>query len=164
MRLSLTARQEPGHRIPGCKGPRVTDELDSPRDQAAAATETVTLVLHEDSPLPETPADVEYLARRLRGHISQLGVVVPKEEPALCKAQRLGSLEIPDGYMPSRVHLVQLAEATKELVATVGTHGPGLIEQRRRRRWWKPRINVVRGVVFALAFALLVLAASVPQT
>ncbi|MFB6940766.1 hypothetical protein ACFWGL_08255 [Streptomyces sp. NPDC060286] len=66
--------------------------------------------------------------------------------------------------MPSRVHLVKLAEATQALVATVQAHGTAQAEPMRRRRWWKPRLNVLRGSVFAVAFALLALAASVPRT
>ncbi|WP_280116460.1 DUF6415 family natural product biosynthesis protein [Streptomyces prasinus] len=119
----------------------------------------MALVLDEESPLPETAADVEDLARRLRGHIDQLGVMVPNEEPALRHAQQLGSAGVPDGYVPSRVYLVQLAKATRELAATVGTCG-----QQRGRCRWTPRINVLRGTVFALALACLVLAASVPRT
>ncbi|MET9507794.1 DUF6415 family natural product biosynthesis protein [Streptomyces flavidovirens] len=129
-----------------------------------AAAETVALVLDKDSSLPESAADVEELARRLRGHISQLGVVVPPGASTLRGAQQLASAGLPDGYMPSRVHLVKLAEATQELVATMQAHGVSPAKPTRRRRWWKPRINVLRGSVFALAFACLVLAASVPRT
>lgn len=134
------------------------------RDQAVAATETVALVLGEESPLPESADDVEELAWRLRGHISQLGFVVPPGASALRGAQQLASAGVPDGYMPSRVHLVKLAEATQALVATVQAHGVAPAKPARRWRWWKPRINVLRGSVFAVAFACLVLAASVPRT
>ncbi|NUK25931.1 hypothetical protein HRW08_25350 [Streptomyces lunaelactis] len=129
-----------------------------------ATAETVALVLDEGSPLPETAADVVDLARRLRGHIDRLGVMVPKEEPALRRAQQLGSGAVPDGYMPSRVHLVRLAEAAQELVATVEAHGTGRAMRQRGRHWWTPPINLLRGTVFAVAFACLVLAASVPRT
>ncbi|WP_189298865.1 DUF6415 family natural product biosynthesis protein [Streptomyces albospinus] len=129
-----------------------------------AAAETVALVLDEDSPLPQTASDIEDLARRLRGHIRQLGVLAPKEEWALHHAQQLSSAGVPAGYMPSRVHLVQLAEATQELVATVETRGAGHAMQQRGRRWWMPRINIVRGAVFAVAFTFLGLAASVLRT
>ncbi|KUN38760.1 hypothetical protein AQJ27_43645 [Streptomyces olivochromogenes] len=122
-----------------------------------AASETVTLVLGDDSPLPESAADVEDLARRLRGHVAQLGARTASGIPVLLRAQRLCSESIPEGYMPSRVYLVQLAEATQELVAYVERVGP-------RRRWRKPRINVLRGAVFAVALACLVWAASVPRT
>ncbi|MEU8482267.1 DUF6415 family natural product biosynthesis protein [Streptomyces sp. NPDC048641] len=164
MRLSLAARQEAGQRIAPRKKARIADEPDSQRDQTVAAAETVALVLDEDSPLPETAADVEDLARRLRGHISQLGVLAPKGERALHHAQQLSSVGVPDGYMPSRVHLVRLAEATRELVATVETHGTGRAVQQRGRRWLMPRINIVRGAVFAVAFTFLILVASVPRT
>jgi hypothetical protein len=137
---------------------------DVQRDQAVAAVETVALVLGEDSPLPESAGDVEELARRLRSHISQLGVVVPPGASALRGAQQLASAGVPDGYMPSRVHLVKLAEATQELVAAVHAHGIDPAKLIRRWRWWKPRINVLRGSVFAVAFAFLILAASVPRT
>ncbi|MGW5215961.1 DUF6415 family natural product biosynthesis protein [Streptomyces sp. NPDC004051] len=121
-------------------------------------------MLDEESPLPETSSDVEDLVRRLRGHIDQLGFMVPNEEPALRHAQQLGSARVPDGYMPSRVYLVQLAKATQELAATVGSCGSHRAKQQRGRRRWTPRINVLRGAVFALALTCLVLAASVPRT
>ncbi|CAM5579975.1 hypothetical protein SALBM217S_01739 [Streptomyces griseoloalbus] len=118
----------------------------------------VALVLDEESPLPETAADVEDLARRLRGHISRLGITVPEETPVLRHAQQLGSAGVPVGYVPSRVYLVQLAKATQELATAADTYGSG-----GERRRWTPRINVLRGTIFALALACLVLAASVPR-
>ncbi|MGJ5751506.1 DUF6415 family natural product biosynthesis protein [Streptomyces puniciscabiei] len=133
------------------------------RDHVVAALETVTLVLGEDSPLPESARDVEDLVRLLRGHVAQLGARTTPGSPALLRAQQLCSESIPEGYMPSRVYLVQLAEATQELVAYVGV-GPGAMLQERRRRWWEPRINVLRGAVFVVALACLVWAASVPRT
>ncbi|MFG3126685.1 DUF6415 family natural product biosynthesis protein [Streptomyces tendae] len=139
------------------------ESADVQRDQAVAAAETVALVLDEESPLPMSAGDVEELARRLRGHISQLGVVVPPGASALRSAQQLASAGVPDGYMPSRVHLVKLAEATQALVATLQAHGVDPAKPTRRRRCWKPRINVLRGSVFAVAFACLILAASVPR-
>ncbi|MEU5086516.1 DUF6415 family natural product biosynthesis protein [Streptomyces sp. NPDC021356] len=129
-----------------------------------AAAETVALVLDEESPLPESAADVEELACRLRGHVSQLGLVVPPEAPVLRRAQQLASAGIPEGYMPSRVHLVRLAEATQDLIAAVQAHDVSPAKPVQRRRWWKPPINVLRGAIFALALACVVLAASVPRT
>ncbi|MER5439135.1 DUF6415 family natural product biosynthesis protein [Streptomyces sp. NPDC002790] len=105
------------------------------RDPSAAALETVALVLDEAAPLPESADDVEELAQRLRGHISQLGLVVPPGASGLRSAQQLASAGVPDGYMPSRVHLVKLAEATQALVATVQAHGVDLAKPTRRRRW-----------------------------
>jgi hypothetical protein len=128
------------------------------------ATETVALVLGEDSPLPDTAADVEDLALRLRGHVSQLGALTLSQEPALLRAQQLCSGGLPDGYMPSRVHLVRLAEATQDLIAAVQAHDVAPAKSVQRRRWWKPPINVLRGAVSALALACVVLAASVPRT
>ncbi|WP_206188958.1 DUF6415 family natural product biosynthesis protein [Streptomyces hirsutus] len=163
MRLSLAPWQADGQRaMPGRKA-RVTDEPVRRRDQAAATAETVALVLDEESPLPQTSADVEDLARRLRGHIDQLVVMVPNEEPALRRAQQLGSAEVPDSYVPSRVYLVQLAKVTQELATAVGTCGSHRAKQQRGRRRWTPGINVLRGTVFALALACLFLAASVPR-
>ncbi|MER6857022.1 DUF6415 family natural product biosynthesis protein [Streptomyces pilosus] len=115
------------------------------RDQVVAASETVTLVLGEDSPLPESAADVEDLVRRLRGHVAQLGARTPSGTPVLLRAQRLCSDSVPEGYMPSRVYLVELAEATQELVTHVERGGPGSMRPERRRRSWKPRINMLRG-------------------
>lgn len=163
MRLSLAPRQEDGQRAAPNRKVRVTDEPVRRRDQAMATAETVALVLDEESPLPETAADVEDLARRLRGHIHRLGVMVPKETPVLRHAQQLGSTGVPDGYVPSRVYLVQLAKAAQELAATAETCGSGRAKQQQGRRRWTPRINILRGAVFALALACLVLAASVPR-
>ncbi|WP_440581002.1 DUF6415 family natural product biosynthesis protein [Streptomyces sp. PT19] len=134
------------------------------RDRTVAATETVALVLDETSPLPESASDVGELAQRLRGHISQLGIVVPQGTTALRSAQQLASEGVPDGYMPSRVYLVKLAEATQALAAAVQAHGVRPAQTVRRRCWWKPQINVLRGAVFAVALACLVWAASVPRT
>ncbi|MEU3159077.1 DUF6415 family natural product biosynthesis protein [Streptomyces griseoincarnatus] len=126
--------------------------------------ETVTLVLGEDSPVPETAADVEDLALRLRGHINQLGTLTSSQEPTLLRAQRLCSDGLPEGYVPSRVHLVKLAEATQELVAKVQQDDIGATPPARRRAWRKPQPNVLRGAVLAVALVCLVCAASVPRT
>ncbi|MFJ4695547.1 DUF6415 family natural product biosynthesis protein [Streptomyces sp. NPDC088766] len=163
MRLALAPWQADGQRAAPSRKIRVADEPVRRRNQAVAATETVALVLDEESPLPETAADVEDLARRLRGHINRLGVMVPKETPVLRHAQQLGSAGVPDSYVPSRVYLVQLAKATQELTATVETCGSDRAKQQGERPRWTPRINVLRGAVFALALACLVLAASVPR-
>ncbi|MFF2506340.1 DUF6415 family natural product biosynthesis protein [Streptomyces sp. NPDC058067] len=165
MRLSLVLHREACHGDGrGRRGHLAMGPACVQRDQSAAATETVALVLGEDSPLPESAGDVEELAQRLRGHISQLGVAAPPGASALRGAQQLASAGVPDGYMPSRVHLVKLAEATQELVAAVHAHGVAPSKPTRSWRWWKPRINVLRGSVFAVAFAFLILAASVPRT
>lgn len=134
------------------------------RDQAVSATETVTLVLGEDSPLPETAADVEDLVLRLRGHVNQLGTLMPSQEPALLRAQQLCSDGLPEGYMPSRVHLVKLAEATQALVAKIRLEDVGASRPARRLARWKPQISVLRGAVFAIALTCLVWAVSVPRT
>ncbi|WP_251075224.1 DUF6415 family natural product biosynthesis protein [Streptomyces sp. ISL-12] len=124
----------------------------------------MTLVLGQGAPLPDSAADVEDLVLRLRGHVSQLATLTPSQEPALLRAQLLCSGGLPEGYMPSRVHLVRLAEATQELLAAVRTYGAVPGKPSRQRRWRKPPINVLRGSVFVLALACLVLAASVPRT
>lgn len=129
-----------------------------------AALETVALVLGDDSPLPESAADVEDLVRLLRGHIAQWGAQTAPDVPALLRAQQLCSESIPMGYVASRVHLVRLAEATQELTAYVEHGGPGPNSKERERRWPRPTVNVLRGTVFALALACLIFAASVPRT
>ncbi|MFG3384185.1 DUF6415 family natural product biosynthesis protein [Streptomyces sp. NPDC047999] len=116
---SLLARHLPGVSNRLARTPFASRKGGPQRDLTASATETVALVLDENSPLPETPNDVACLALRLRGHVSQLGAVVPATDPALLVAQRLSSADPPDGYVPSRVHLVQLARAT--LVLTLAT-------------------------------------------
>ncbi|TLQ48004.1 hypothetical protein FEF34_04470 [Streptomyces marianii] len=129
-----------------------------------AASETVTLVLGEDSLLPENAADVEDLVRLLRGHIAQLGARTAPGIPALLRAQRLCSDSIPEDNVPSRVYLVRLAEATQELMAYVERVGPGPISVKGGRRWPRPTVNMGRGAVFALALACLVFATSMPRT
>ncbi len=143
---------------------RVLGEPGAGRDQAVSAKETVTLVLGEDSPVPVTAADVEDLVLRLRGHVNQLGSLVPSQEPALLRAQQLCSDALPEGYLPSRVHLVKLAEATQELIAKIRLNDVGARRPVRSFARWKPQINVLRGAVFAVALTCLVWSASVPRT
>ncbi|MFK4547324.1 hypothetical protein RKD29_006920 [Streptomyces tendae] len=161
MRLSLAPRRAL------CQRSGQDRSLSDPgagRDQAVSATETVTLVLGEDSPVPETAADVENLVLRLRGHVNQLGFLMPSQEPALLRAQQLCSAGLPEGYLPSRVHLVRLAEATHELIAKIRLDDVGARRPARRLARWTPQINVLRGAVFAVALTCLVWAASVPRT
>ncbi|MFB7929684.1 DUF6415 family natural product biosynthesis protein [Streptomyces sp. NPDC056039] len=164
MRLSLDPHRDGSQpvRERGRRAP-VTEASAPERDHTVAASETVTLVLGEDSPLPESAAEVEDLVRLLRGHVAQLGARTAPGIPALLRAQRLCSDSVPEGYVPSRVYMVRLAEATKELMAHVERGGPGSISVEGRRRWRKPTVNVLRGAVFAFALACLVFAASVPR-
>lgn len=165
MRLSLDPRRGDSQ-LGGGPGRResVTVVLAPECDHIVAASETVTLVLGEDSPLPENAADVEGLVRLLRGHVAQLGAWTAVGIPVMVRAQRLCSENTPEGYMPSRVYLVTLAEATQELMAHVERGVPRPIRSKRGRRWRKPKINVLREAVFAVALACLVFAASVPRT
>ncbi|MER7728625.1 DUF6415 family natural product biosynthesis protein [Streptomyces sp. NPDC096323] len=163
MRLSLFLHQTRHGDGRGKLANLTVGSADVQRDQAVAAAETVALVLDDKSPLPQSAGDVEELARRLRGHIGQLGAVVPPGAAGLRGAQQLTSAGVPDGYMPSRVHLVKLAEATQALGAAGQAHGVVLAKPARRWRYWRPRLNVLRGSVFAVAFVLLALAASVPR-
>ncbi|MFE1071261.1 DUF6415 family natural product biosynthesis protein [Streptomyces sp. NPDC058783] len=161
MRLSLAPRRAFCQR--SGQGRRLGDP-GAGRDQAVSATETVALVLGEDSPVPETAADVEDLVLRLRGHVNQLGTLMPSQEPALLRAQQLCSVGLPEGYLPSRVHLVRLAEATQELIAKIRLDDVGASRPARRLARWTPQISVLRGAVFAVALTCLVWAASVPRT
>ncbi|MFD4574997.1 DUF6415 family natural product biosynthesis protein [Streptomyces sp. NPDC058417] len=165
MRLSLAPRRAGGQFSggPGRQAP-IAESLTAERDQVVAASETVTLVLGEDSPLPESPADVEDLVRLLRGHVAQLGARTVQGVPALLRAQQLCYESIPEGFVPSRVYLVRLAEATQELMAFVESGAPRTSRMKGRWHWRKPPLNVLRGAVFALALACLALAASVPRT
>ncbi|GAB2325337.1 DUF6415 family natural product biosynthesis protein [Streptomyces variabilis] len=165
MRLSLVPRRDDSQPV-GVRGLRVpVAEAPAPeRDHMVAASETVTLVLGEDSPLPESAADVEDLVLLLRGHVAQLSARTAPGTPALLLAQQLCSDSLPEGFMPSRVYLVRLAKATQELMAHVERGGPGPISVENGRCWRKPTVNVLRGAVFALALACLVIAASVPRT
>ncbi|MGW2685667.1 DUF6415 family natural product biosynthesis protein [Streptomyces sp. NPDC001414] len=162
MRLSLDPRRGGSQAVDGCAGrpPAITAPE---RNCLVAASETVTLVLGEDSPVPETAAGVEDLARCLRGHVAQLGARTEPGTPALLHAQQLCSNGTPEGFMPSRVYLVKLAEATQELTACVERGASEPISLRHGQRWRRPTVNVLRGVVFAVALACVVLAASVPR-
>ncbi len=162
MRLSLAPRRAFCQR--SGQDRRVLGERGAERDQAVSATETVTLVLGEDSPVPETAADVENLVLRLRGHVNQLGTMMPSQEPALLRAQRLCSAGLPEDYLHSRVHLVRLAKATQELIAKIRLDDVGASRPARTLARWTPQINVLRGAVFAVALTCLVWAASVPRT
>ncbi|MGQ4456955.1 DUF6415 family natural product biosynthesis protein [[Kitasatospora] papulosa] len=163
MRLSLFLHQTRHSDGRGKLTNRTLGSADAQRDQVVAAAETVALVLDDESPLPQSVSDVDELARRLRGHIGQLGAVAPPGAATLRGAQQLASAGVPAGYLPSRVHLVQLAEATQALVASVQAQGVVPAKPMRRRRWWRPQLNALRGSVFAVAFGLLALAASVPR-
>ncbi|MDF9868588.1 hypothetical protein OKW18_000726 [Streptomyces pratensis] len=164
MRLLLAPRRASRRSSGPGRRSHLLGEAGLPRDQTVSATETVMLVLGEDSPLPETVADVEDLALRLRGHVGRLGALTSSREPTLLRAQRLCSDGLPDGYVPSRVHLVELATATQALITVVRAHEVvTATKSPRRRRWGKPPLNILRGSVFALAFACLVLAASVSR-
>jgi hypothetical protein len=165
MHLSLVLHRKTCHRDGrGRRAYLPMGSADVQRDQAVAAAETVALVLDEESPLPESASDVGELARRLRGHISQLGAATPPGAPELLGAQQVASAGVPDGYVPSRVHLVKLAEATRYLSRPCRLSvAPSLRSRRGSGVGGKPRINALRGSVFALAFACLVMAASVPR-
>ncbi|MFE5859725.1 DUF6415 family natural product biosynthesis protein [Streptomyces virginiae] len=128
-------------------------------------TETVSLVLGEESPLPETDQDVVDLVHRLRGHVMQLGAVA-LPGPALDHARQVSGGDLPDGHLPSRVYLRQLAEATQDLVRAANS--PPQREERRALglgRWKvrRPSRNALRAMVFAVAVAILIIAGSVPR-
>ncbi|MFD7959048.1 hypothetical protein ACFV4X_36940 [Streptomyces ardesiacus] len=165
MRVSLVSRRGGSQFVGGRgRGASVTEASTPERDHLVVASETVMLVLGEESLLPESAADVEELVHLLRGHVAQLGALTAPGSPALLHAQQLCSDCIPEDYVPSRVYLVKLAEATQELVAHVERGGPVLVSAEGRRRWRRPPVNVLRGTVFAVALACLIWAASVPRT
>ncbi|MER6719897.1 hypothetical protein [Streptomyces halstedii] len=130
------------------------------RDQAVAAAETVLLVLDPGSCLPETARDVEDLKIRLHGHVLELGATLSAGDPVLAAAQKLSLTPLPEGYLPSRVHLVELAKATGCLVRAVRNSGT---VRPARKRPLLPRRDVVRLIVFAGALISIVLASSLPR-
>lgn len=135
------------------------------RDLAAAVTETVTLVLGEESPLPETEQDVVDLVQRLRGHVIQLGAVA-LPGPALDRAREISGGDLPDGYVPSRVYLRQLAEATQDLVRAANSPPQRKVRRALGSGRWRvrrPGRNALRGMVFAVAVAILIIASSLPR-
>jgi hypothetical protein len=126
-----------------------------------AAQETVALVLDEGSPVPETDGDVRELVVRLRGHVFQLGALVPPKAAVLRTAQKLSAAPLPEGFMPSRVHLRKLAVAVSELATAVPRREAAAPTKRRSLQLSR---NAVRAVVFSVAPVVLVVAASVPRT
>lgn len=147
-------------------GPARCPAAGTERDHTVGAAETVALILDDNSPLPETPEDVEDLAARLRGHVNQLGAVLPVGESALTRAQQLSSTALPDEYVPSRVHLVRLAEATHDLVEAARKLGPTEPDATRpaRKRSRRPSLNTARVLVFAVALIILTVTSSFPRT
>ncbi|MGZ2358549.1 DUF6415 family natural product biosynthesis protein [Streptomyces sp. 372A] len=125
------------------------------RNQMANASETVTLVLDDASPLPESAEDVEDLALRLRGHIAQLAIMV-KPQLAVTEAQRLAAQVVPNGYLECRVHLVALARATQALTMAVAEESA----QPRGKSGGIP-VALLRATVFLAVAAILILAAVV---
>jgi hypothetical protein len=135
------------------------------RRETVAALETLHLVLDDDSPLPEVDQDVQDLVLRLRGHTAQLGAAVPSGDPALHAAQAMASTPVPEGFMPSRVYLRRHAEAVRDLVAVAEDRQTGApVASRPGRRSWKPSLNVVRAAVFAAAFLVMAVGATVRPT
>jgi hypothetical protein len=112
-------------------------------------------------PVPESERDVQELVARLRGHVHRLGVLLPPGAPVLLTAQRLSSAPVPEGFMPSRVHLRKFAEAVKQLAAEAV---PAENTMPARKRTSVLNRNAVRGMVFATALVVLIIAAGVPRT
>ncbi|MFD4476008.1 DUF6415 family natural product biosynthesis protein [Streptomyces sp. NPDC058471] len=90
------------------------------RSFVVAAQETVSLVLNEDAPVPESDQDVLDLVLRLRGHLAQLGSALDSPArplaDALDAARALAADELPEGFMPSRVYLRKLALSVQAVV------------------------------------------------
>ncbi|WP_254641727.1 MULTISPECIES: DUF6415 family natural product biosynthesis protein [unclassified Streptomyces] len=137
----------------------------SSRDLVASATETINLVLDEGSPLPETDQDVTDLVRRLRGHIMQLAdASLPGR--TLDHAREVSGTNIPEGYVPSRVYLRQLALVTHALVAEHTTHlsrRGRLLDRPGPWGRWRPSRIALRRAVVAVAVILLIIVSSVPN-
>lgn len=127
----------------------------------AAAAQTVSLVLDEDAPLPDTDRDVDGLVHRLRGHVLQLGPVVSGNSPVLRHAQQMSACPIPAGYVPSRVYLVRLAEAVGQLAETARLSGQA--SSAGQARWRRPSRTAVRLAVFALALGTVIIGGSAPR-
>jgi hypothetical protein len=99
----------------------------TPRSLGTAATETIALVLSEDSPVPDSDQDVQDLVLMLRGHVMQLGSAAPRKTgplaEALGAAQDLAAREVPSEYVQARVYLRNLATAVQALLAEMGAAG-----------------------------------------
>lgn len=90
------------------------------RSFVVAMQETVSLVLDEAAPVPETDQDVRDLVLRLRGHLAQVGPAVDSPVRPLAEvldeARALAADELPEGFMPSRVYLRALALRARAVV------------------------------------------------
>ncbi|MGW0538039.1 DUF6415 family natural product biosynthesis protein [Streptomyces sp. NPDC003032] len=85
-----------------------------------AAQETVSLVLDEGAPVPETDQDVLDLVLMLRGHLAQIGPALDHPTKALADAldtaRTLAQTGMPRGFMPSRVYLRKLAQSVQAVL------------------------------------------------
>jgi hypothetical protein len=112
----------------------LTGVASAPRSVAAAAAQTIALVLNEDAAVPDGDEDIQDLVLMLRGHIMQLGPAVHRKTGplagALGAAQDLAATEMPAEYVPARVYLRNLAKAVQALLAEMvseqlpGRHPP----------------------------------------
>ncbi|WP_433855234.1 DUF6415 family natural product biosynthesis protein [Streptomyces kronopolitis] len=65
---------------------------DASRSVVSAAQETVSMVLADGAPTPESDQDIRDLMLMLRGHLMLLGALTPDQSSAAAKA-----LEVSDG-------------------------------------------------------------------
>ncbi|MEU3904121.1 DUF6415 family natural product biosynthesis protein [Streptomyces goshikiensis] len=111
-------RLRPG-RLPA--SPSVT-----PRPVVTAAEETLSMVLADDAPIPETDQDIYDLMLRLRGHLMQLGAAAPDRSHAVSEAMetaRRREAEVPENCAQALMPLVKFAAAVRTVLWALRSDG-----------------------------------------
>lgn len=97
-----------------------------PRSVVTAAEETLSMVLTDDAPIPETDQDIHDLMLRLRGHLMQLGAVAPDRSHAVSEAMetaRRREAEVPESCAQALMPLVKFAAAVRTVLWALRTEG-----------------------------------------
>ena len=98
----------------------------TPRSVIAAAEETLSMVLSDGAPTPETDQDIHDLILRLRGHLMQLGAMAPDRSRAVAeviKMARQREAEVPDSCARALMPLAKFATAVRTVLWTLRAEG-----------------------------------------
>ncbi|MFF7449911.1 MULTISPECIES: DUF5999 family protein [unclassified Streptomyces] len=98
----------------------------TPRSVIAAAEETLSMVLSDGAPTPETDQDVHDLMLRLRGHLMQLGAMAPDRSRAVAEVMKMArqrEAEVPDSCARALMPLAKFATAVRTVLWTLRAEG-----------------------------------------
>ncbi|MFG3403841.1 DUF5999 family protein [Streptomyces sp. NPDC048142] len=96
------------------------------RHVAAAAQETLAVVLADGAPIPENDQDVHDLMLRLRGHLMQLGALAPDRPSAVTKAMELAWAQevlVPELHAQALMPLARFATAVRTVLWELRAEG-----------------------------------------